>query len=469
MRSVEVVVVGAGPAGMAAAQAAAECGASVVIVDEYARAGGQYFKRAAPSFALGPAELSREHERGERSRHALENPAITHLSGAVCWGVFDAGTAMVWHEGKSKAIDAKAIVLATGAYDRPVPFSGWTLPGVMTAGGAQSFAKTQWVMPGRRVVLAGAGPFLLPVAQQIIRSGAEIVALVEATSPRQWIPHLPALWGQWGRFAEAWDYMKSIRRAKVPIRYCHKVVAARGNDAVEEVSIVRIDGDWRAIEGSETTIEADALAVGYGFLASIELAASIGCDLRWDSDCVGWFVRSDTTMATTVPGVFAAGEVVGFAGAAPALAEGTIAGVSAALHAGCNADLADQRRQQAIGNRARLERFASSVNRLFRPRPGLFESLTGDMIVCRCEEVTAEEVRRYAVHDAGSVKAIKDLTRAGMGLCQGRFCRSTIASIIADERQVPLESVSFPRIRPPVKPIPAGAIAQTELSETTAT
>ncbi len=465
MRSADVIVVGAGPAGIAAAQAAAECGASVVLLDEYARAGGQYFKRAAPSFALGPSDLSREHARGEQRRRALENPAITHIAEAICWGIFDGGTVMVWHDGESKVFDAAAIVLATGAHDRPVPFPGWTLPGVMTAGGAQSLAKTQWVMPGRRVVLAGAGPFLLPVAQQIIRSGAEIVALVEATSPRQWLPYLPALWGQWVRFAEAWDYMRSIRRAKIPIRYRHKVVAAHGNGSVERVSIANVDADWRAIDGTEKTIDADALAVGYGFLASVELAASIGCDLRWDADCTGWFVRTDAAMATSVPGVFAAGELAGFAGAAPALEEGAIAGIGAAAHAGRAGGEADRRQREHTRRRARLERFASSVNRLFRPRPGLFENLTGDTIVCRCEEVTADEIRRYATADAGSVKAIKDLTRAGMGLCQGRFCRSSVASIIADVQGVEPDSVSFPRVRPPVKPVPAGAIAQTEVAE----
>ncbi len=170
---------------MAAAIAGAEGGAKVVLLDEYSKPGGQFFKRAPDGFSFKPERLTREYKRGETLRDKLRHSNITVLTNALVWGRFD-DRIMVAHEGRSKAFNAKALVIATGAYDRPVAFPGWTLPGVMTAGGAQTLAKSQWIKPGRRILLAGAGPFLLPVAQSLLHADTTIGALVEATNPNEW-------------------------------------------------------------------------------------------------------------------------------------------------------------------------------------------------------------------------------------------------------------------------------------------
>jgi len=445
---------------MSAARAAADCGARVTVLDEYARPGGQYFKRAAPAFALEHDQLSREHERGEAKRAAIDDPRITVLSAALVWGVFDDSTIMFQRDGKPESLRAGAIVLATGAHDRPVAFPGWTLPGVMTAGGAQTLAKTQWVKPGHRVLMAGSGPFFLPVAQQLVRAGCNIVAILEATRRTQWLAHLPALWGQWPRFAEARDYLRTIRGAGIPVRTGYKIVAAEGDGRVAAARIAKVDADWRAVPGSHETLEVDAIATGYGFLPAIEIAASMSCDLRWDSDGLAWFVDCGRDMATSRPGVFAAGEITGIAGAAPAIEEGIIAGIGAAAHAGLIGEAeADQRRLRPLARRAKLDRFARMINSLFRPRPGLWEGVDGDTVVCRCEEVTALEIRAAAADGCVTLKAVKDLTRAGMGLCQGRTCRALVTTLIAEEAGIDPGSIPFPRIRPPIKPVLAGALA----------
>jgi D-hydroxyproline dehydrogenase subunit alpha len=434
------------------------------VLDEYARPGGQYFKRAAPAFALEPSQLSREHARGEAKRAALDDPRITVLSGALVWGVFNDDTITFQLQGRPGALRARAIVLATGAYDRPVPFPGWTLPGVMTAGGAQTLAKTQWVKPGNRVLLSGAGPFLLPVAQQLVRAGCEIVAILEATRPRDWLAHAPALWGQWPRFAEARDYLRTLRRAGVPIRNGRKIVAAEGDGRVEAARIAQVDADWRAVPGSEETIAVDAVAVGYGFLPSIEIAASIGCELVWDGDGLAWFVACGQDMATSRRGIYAAGEITGIAGAAPAIEEGSIAGISAAAYAGLISEAeAAQRRRGPLARRRHLERFARAIDTLFAPRPGLWEGAEGTTMICRCEEVTAAEIRAAIAMGCTTPKAVKDLTRAGMGLCQGRTCRALVSTLIADASGRDPGSIPFPRVRPPVKPVPAGALAAMSL------
>lgn len=464
MRRADVAVVGAGPAGMAAAIAASESGAHVIVLDEYRRMGGQFFKRAAPEFKLQPSQLSPEHAAGERLRSQVASKGIEVLSDTLVWGVFDDKVLMLYGEGKSSALQARAIVIATGAYDRPVAFPGWTLPGVMTAGGAQTIARTQWVKPGRRVVIAGAGPFAMPVAQQVVRSGAEIVAIVEATRPFEWLAHAGALWGQWPRFKEAFNYWRSLHG--VPVLFGHKIVRATGRDSVEAVEIGAVDREWHSIEGSTRRLEADALALAYGFLPNIELADACGCKLRWDGFGAAWFVKCDAAMATSVSGVFAAGEITGIAGSAVAMAEGRLAGISAAEHVGTiDAHEAARKRRAPTDERTHLMRFADALNELFGPRPGLGEGMEDATTVCRCEEVTAGDIRSCVRAGCASVKGVKDWTRAGMGPCQGRVCRSLVAQVVSQETGMALESLQRPRVRPPFKPVPFDAIAQSEPAE----
>ena len=458
----DIAVVGAGPGGMAAAVAAAEAGASVIVLDEYGKPGGQFFKRTGEEFSVARTRRTREHERGEALRAKLAHPRIAVLSRALAWGRLD-GDLMIFHDGRSEALQAKALVIATGAHDRPVAFPGWTLPGVMTAGGAQTLAKTQWVKPAQRMLLAGAGPFLLPVSQSLLRAEVSIAALVEITKPRDWLPHIGSLWGQWPRFAEAFDYKRELRRAGVPTIYGHKIVRALGESKVECAVIAQVDHAWRAIAGTERTIAVDGIAIGYGFLPNIELAASCGCALRYDAPARAWFVQCTPDMGTNVAGVFVAGEITGIAGSAVALVEGEMAGLAAAAHAGTVAAGRIGARQRTLAReRAHLYRFADALNVLFGPRPGLWEFLKDDTTICRCEEVTAGEIAGCIEDGCSSLKAVKDWTRAGMGLCQGRMCRNMVSEIIAAQRMTELSSIPFPQIRPPIKPVPISALLERE-------
>jgi NADPH-dependent 2,4-dienoyl-CoA reductase/sulfur reductase-like enzyme len=464
MQTFDVAVIGGGPAGMAAALEASGSGARVAVLDEYGRMGGQFFKRAAGDFRLQPAQLSAEHASGERLRAQVAEKGIEVLTNTLVWGVFEDRLLMLYREGRSIALRPRALIIATGAYDRPVAFPGWTLPGVMTAGGAQTIARTQWVKPGQRVVIAGAGPFAMPVAQQVARSGAEIVAIVEATRPSEWLPHAGALWGQWPRFREAFNYWRSLRG--VPVAFGHKIVRAIGEGCVEAAEIAAVDKTWHAAAGSHRRLEADAIALAYGFLPNVEIAEACGCELAWDPFGGAWFVRCDERMATSVSGVFAAGEITGIAGSAVAMAEGRLAGIGAARFVGAiDAAEAERRRRGPAGERSRLMRFADALNRLFGPRPGLWEGMEDATTVCRCEEVTAGDIRSCVRAGCASVKGIKDWTRAGMGPCQGRVCRSLVSELLSRESGVALREVQRARIRPPFKPVPFDAMAQSEAAE----
>lgn len=456
----ELAVIGSGPAGMSAAVAARKAGVQVVVVDEYSRPGGQFFKRAAPAFKPTREQLSAEHAAGEQLRQRLAASGAEVLTGTLVWATFGK-TLMLYRDGKSFPLEAKAVVVATGGYDRPMPFPGWTLPGVMSAGGAQTIARTQWVKPGRRILIAGAGPFAMPVAQQVLRTGAEIVAIVEATRPSEWLPYAGSLWGQWPRFREAFTYWRSLRH--IPAVYGHKVVRALGTDSLEAVEIAAVDREWRALPGTEKRYEVDALALAYGFLPNIEVADGLGCEMRWDPHGQAWFVKHDDNMATSVTGVYAAGEITGIAGSAVAMAEGTIAGISACEGLGrmSGKEAAAQRRTPSE-QRASLMRFADALNRCFGPRPGLWEGLHDGTTVCRCEEVTAGDIRGCIDAGSSSVKAVKDWTRAGMGPCQGRICRTLVTQIIAEQSSTDVGSIRRSRIRPPFKPVPFDAMAQSE-------
>jgi NADPH-dependent 2,4-dienoyl-CoA reductase/sulfur reductase-like enzyme len=315
------------------------------------------------------------------------------------------------------------------------------------------------------MLLAGAGPFLLPVAQSLLRADVKIEAIVEATKPAQWLPHVAASWGQWPRFAEAWDYKRNLRGASVPTIYGHKIVRAVGTTKVEAAVIAKVDQAWNAIPGTERTIAVDSIATGYGFLPNIELAASAGCDLRYDPFARAWFVACGPTMSTNRPGVFVAGEITGIGGSAVALEEGHIAGLSAAEYAGVlPVATANEQRRPAIRRRLHLNRFAGMLNELFRPRPGLWEYLADATTVCRCEEISAGDIAGCISDGCSTTKAVKDWTRAGMGLCQGRMCRSMVSEIIARQRGVDLATIPFPHVRPPIKPVPIAALLDAELA-----
>ena len=274
---VELAVVGAGPAGIAAALTAAAAGADTILLDAQPRPGGQYFRTAPP----GAAENVRSDDFSRPTRHGatevpqgcfaiattnrsllrqLANSPIQVMTGTVVWGAFPAEDGQGWelalHGPHAPAcLTARTVILATGAYDRPIPFPGWTLPGVMTAGGVQAFLKGQRIVPGRRFLLSGTGPLQIAVAAGLIEAGAEVVAILEAARlGLRDVRHLPALWGQWGRLAEGFGYGRTLRAARVPIRLGWAVTEARGDGAVAEAVICRVDDAGRPIAGRAETV-----------------------------------------------------------------------------------------------------------------------------------------------------------------------------------------------------------------------
>ncbi|WP_053694896.1 FAD-dependent oxidoreductase [Streptomyces sp. NRRL F-5755] len=321
-------------------------------------------------------------------------------------------------------LHADALVLCTGAYDRALPFPGWDLPGVVTAGAAQALAKGQRTAIGRRVVVSGTGPFLLPVTSSLLSVGARVLAVYEAGTPAAWLrAPVAALRDGSGKFPELLAYAATLARHRVPYRPRRAVVAAHGRDRVEAVTVARLAPDWSVVPGTEHRIEdVDALCVGYGFTPQLELALAAGCALR-----DGAWVAVGPAQQTSVPGVYAAGEPTGIGGAALAAAEGELAGLAAARWAGAPSGTA--RRAPAVRRRVIAgRRFARLLAATHPVRPGWRTWPDADTLVCRCEEVPYGQVRTDLL-SADGMRTFKLATRVGLGPCQGRICARNAAGL----------------------------------------
>ncbi|GAB3742547.1 FAD/NAD(P)-binding oxidoreductase [Amycolatopsis oliviviridis] len=438
----QVVIVGAGPAGLAAAEHALRAGAQVTVLDQAETPGGQYHRKPLDGYAAGHSSPE-----FDRRRRLLAHPRCRWWPGSTVWAFDRVENRLHVLRGQSDGSGRRrltlvpdALVLATGAHDRTLPFPGWELPGVYTAGAAQALAKGERVAIGKRVLVAGAGPFLLPVAESLLGVGAEVVAVLEAnpfaTVRKGWSARPWRLAAHLGKAVELARYAATLARHRVPYRLGRTVIEARGTDRVREVVTAKVRADWSVVPGTERTHEVDAVCVGHGFVPQPELAVAAGCVLD------GGFVRVDDAQRTTVDGVFAAGEITGIGGAITAVAEGAVAGCVAA--GGEPAPALIHARDRALTFAERLAT-AHPIGSAWR------DWLREDTIVCRCEETTYGELTR-AARDAAcpGSHALKLGTRAGLGPCQGRMCGPAVSELCgATERHH----------RPIAQPIRLGELA----------
>ena len=430
-----VLVIGGGPAGLAAAYAAGKRGASVTLLDGADQLGGQYWRHAPGAEDPG---LQHGWSTFARLRDALVADAgCTVLTSAHVWAI-ERGRPTTVHVlvGPADGVDREArtftpdaLILATGAHDRTLPFPGWDLPGVYTAGAAQAFAKAEGVALGRRVVVAGAGPFLLPVAASLTATGARVLGVFEASPVRRlaggWLPRPWQLLGSVGKAGELGGYVVGQARARVPYHPGHAVIAAHGSDAVEAVTTARVDSRWSPISGTERRLDVDAVCVSHSFTPRLELPIAAGASVGDDG-----FAAVDAEQRCA-PGVYAAGEITGIAGADAALAEGAIAG-----HCATGGSATDPAIRPSVRDRQRSAQFAARMQAAHGIGAGWRDWLTEPTLVCRCEEVSYGRLREVvaATPDAG-MRSLRLSTRAGLGVCQGRICGRTVTDLLdRDER-----------------------------------
>ena len=422
----EIAVVGAGPAGIAAACRAAESGARTLLLDEGLAAGGQIYRHR-------PGQEAPEEARAWITR-LKRSGADVRYGAAVFDGVaVGDGFRLLAETGPGSGgleVRAKRVILATGARELFLPFPGWTLPGVMGAAGAQALWKSGGSLSGRRAVVAGSGPLLLPVAASLAKAGARVVLVAEQASSGALLRFGGSLWRFPGKLAEAARYRAGFSRARY--RAGTWIAGALGRERVE--AVVLQAGDRRF------TVACDLAAVGYGLVPNTELARLLGCDAR------GGAVVVHETQESSVPGLFCAGEPCGIAGVEAAIAEGQIAGLRAAGRFAMSGD--EERR--LLGARARSRRFAEVLARTFALRSELRSTARPDTIVCRCEDARLDNLAA-----CGGAREAKLSTRAGMGPCQGRVCGPALEFLFG---------WASDSVRPPVKPASLGSLAGMEES-----
>ena len=462
MTRAELVIVGAGPAGMAAALEAAEAGIRPMVLDENLQPGGQIYRQLPPRFVVSDAQSQGKDALEGKAliRRFLEAP-IEYRPGTLVWGVFgDKQLGIV--DGKTvEYVQAECVIIAAGAYDRPVPIPGWTLPGVFSAGGAQLFIKSQRVLPGRRVLVAGTGPLLLVVATHFLAAGVESLTLCELSCMRRLWRYTGKVWGHWGLLWDGWRYLSRIRRAGVRLMTGHVVTQIFGQDQVEEAAIAPVDEEGRVRSDRKGRVAVDAVCLGYGLLPSTELTRLYGCRHNFSESQLAWVPACDSKMETSIPGVFVAGDCAGVAGVYTAREEGRIAALAAAQQLGRLSAAECQRRMDSIHARLRrLRRFCAALDDIYPPARRLVDLTTDETIICRCEEVRAQAIWSAIADGAGTPTEIKMWTGAGMGRCQGRMCGPHLGLMLAKATGLLEPAQGHLSVRPPLKPIELGTLAQ---------
>jgi glycine/D-amino acid oxidase-like deaminating enzyme len=439
-RTPDVLVVGGGPAGIAAATAAAEAGAQVVLLDERETLGGQFTKPVGA--ALRDSRPDARFRLGMAARERASRAGVTLETDALVWAAFAPDEIAVLLRGVAVTYRPRRLILATGAHERPVPIPGWTLPGVLTTGGLQNLVRTQLVCPGERVLLAGTGPLNLRVACEMIARGVKPIAVVDsAHSPwfGAWAEAIRMVWSAPDLMADAARMLWTLRSADVPVLWSTNLLRLSGTERVDSAIL------------SDRTISVDVVALNAGFQPETGLARALGLRHHFVDAGLGYLATdADEDGRTSLASVFAVGDGATLGGARVAMARGRLAGLAAAR------DLGHMVPPDPVARRAlrRALRFQDALWRIFPLQPVRPDAIPDETIVCRCEEITAGRLRAESAGGLRSLPALKKATRAGMGRCQGRFCAATIARMCTDGPSP--EGFAAPRA--PIRPVPAAPL-----------
>jgi thioredoxin reductase/bacterioferritin-associated ferredoxin len=456
----DVVIVGAGPAGLAAATVTATAGLSTIILDENPAPGGQIY-RAVTTSPVRADVLGPDYWSGAALIDSARNSGATIVNGAMVWSLDRHLSLGITRNGQAQMITARRVILATGAMERPFPIPGWTLPGVMTVGAAQTLLKTSGLVPDGQTVIAGQGPLLWLYAAQLLRACGTIDAILETTPRHSYRSAISHAW-QFARsplFAKGLRLMREVR-AKTRIISNVTTLAATGTDRMRRI-------EYAVNTGTPQMLNADALLLHQGVVPNPNLAMAAGVTHRWDALQLCWVPDLDRDGTTSIPGIAIAGDGAGIAGAWAAEERGRLAGIAAvqALKPAGEVPAVSAVRAALAGH----ERGRAFLDTLYQP-PHRFRippnDATGNAtIVCRCEEITAGQIRETVALGCEGPNQMKAFLRCGMGPCQGRLCALTVTELIADARQVSPTEVGTTRLRAPIKPITLGELAQLPASD----
>ncbi len=462
----DLAVLGGGPAGMAAATEAARRGARVVLFEESPAPGGQVYRAPPPGFGM-PVDADRR--AGDALRAALAASGAEVRTGHRVWGVgggplVPLGDRPVGNEpapfridalapdGSAVAMEARALVLASGTHERIIAFPGWTLPGVIGLAAATILLKANGVLPGRRVVIAGAGPLLYAVAYKIAANGGQVAAVADLATAGEWLRALPALAARPDLLARGAAWRAALLAKGVPVLAGHRVVSAHGDDVLHAVAVAPLEG------GPPRRIACDSLCVGHGLVPGTEATRAFRAAHRYAPAEGGWVPVLDADRRTSIARLYAAGDGAGVRGAAAAPASGRLAALAALRDLGLlDAAAHGAARVGALAEFDRAAKAGGAMAAMMALRPALVASIPPETIICRCEGVTREEIEGAVADGAAEMNQVKQFTRCGMGPCQGRLCGETAAEIIG-ALVGGREKAGFATGRLPLRPVPMEAL-----------
>lgn len=442
--SADLVVIGAGPAGLAAATEAARAGLSVVVMDEQPRPGGQIYRAIETVTPRREAILGADYSAGRPLVESFRASGALYLPGTSVWNI---GTDLMIdysREGASSQIRARAILAATGALERPVPMPGWTLPGVTTVGALQILLKASGIVQAD-AVLVGAGPLLWLVAQQMVAAGTPPKAIVENVPRGRMRAALkyavPALHGR-SYLIKGLRLMRAVKAAGVPVHAHATDLRIEGEGAAEAINFTA--------GGRRHRIESGTIALHQGVVPNQQVTRLLRAEHLWDASQQCFRPRLDSAGQTSVPGLYVAGDSSGISGAVSAALEGRLVALSIVEALSGQGEAARITRLRAALDRDRAVR--PLLETLYAPAPEIVAPADG-VLLCRCEEVTAGAVREAVRLGAPGPNQVKSLLRAGMGPCQGRVCGLAVAGVIAAAKGESPSVTDYYRIRPPLKPL----------------
>ena len=452
----DLAIIGAGPEGMAAAAEAANHGLSVTLLDEQPRAGGQIYRDVDRVAPLRGGILGADYAHGTGLTAGLQHDAINHVTGAVVWAIEEGFRISFTRDGCGAQIEADRILLATGALERPMPLPGWTMPGVMTAGAGQILLKQSGVL-ARNAVLVGSGPLLYLIAAQMVRTGTPPVAMVETQMRSDMIRaarHMGGALRGWRYLVKGMRMLAEITRARVPRYTSATDIAIEGAGKAEAVRFTS--------RGRSHRISCDTVMLHHGVVPNTQAARSVDVTHSWDDAQHCFVPQTDVWGQSNINGVFIAGDGAGIGGAKAA----EYAGRLAALQIACQASHLSKadRDQSATGLCHQLAKEKAARPFLDAAYPPFDQALLPEdnTVICRCEEVTAGDIRGFAKLGCIGPNQTKAFGRAGMGPCQGRYCGLSVTALLAQANDQTPDQTGYYRIRQPLKPVTLGELAAME-------